>query len=123
MRVLVAEDDRAMSQLLCGLLMAAGHQAAPVYDGASTMMAAMRSPAPELIVLDMQMPAGDGTMTLGKLKSSSRTALIPVIVVSATQDLKVRESVRALGAATFMEKPIDPDRFLEAVAAFGPKPG
>lgn len=123
MRVLVAEDDRAMSQLLCGILMAAGHQPTPVYDGASAMMAAMRSPSPELIVLDMQMPAGDGTMTLTKLKSSSRTALIPVIVVSATQDMKVRESVRALGASTFMEKPIDPERFLEAVAAFGPKNG
>ncbi len=123
MRVLVAEDDRAMSQLLCTLLMSVGHQPVPVYDGASAMMAAMRSPAPELVVLDMQMPAGDGSMTLAKLKSSSRTALIPVIVVSATQDLKVRESVRALGAATFMEKPIDPDRFLEAVTAFGPKKG
>lgn len=46
MRVLVAEDDRAMSQLLCTLLMSVGHQPVPVYDGASAMMAAMRSPAP-----------------------------------------------------------------------------
>lgn len=46
MRVLVAEDDRAMSQLLCGLLQAAGHRPLPVHDGASAMMAAMRSPAP-----------------------------------------------------------------------------
>lgn len=119
MRVLVAEDDKAMSQLLCGALVAAGHQAIPVFDGASTMMAAVRAPAPDVIVLDLQMPAGDGQATLAKLKASTRTALIPVVVLSATQDLKVRESVRTLGAATFLEKPIAPEYFLEVVEAYG----
>lgn len=121
MRVLVAEDDKAMSQLLCGMLVAAGHQAIPVFDGASAMMAAVRNPPPDLIVLDIQMPAGDGQLTLSKLKASTRTALIPVIVVSATQDLKVRESIRALGAATFLEKPISPEHFLDVITAYGPK--
>lgn len=122
MRVLVAEDDRMMSQLICGLLVAAGHQAVPVFDGASAMMAAMRAPAPDLIVLDLQMPAGDGQATLAKLKASTRTALIPVVVVSASQDLKAREAVRAAGAATFIEKPIKPEHFIDVIAAFGPKP-
>jgi CheY-like chemotaxis protein len=106
MRILVAEDDKVMSQLLC-----------------STMMAAIRNPVPDLIVLDLQMPAGDGPTTLAKLKASSRTALIPVVVVSASQDLKVRESVRALGAVTFIEKPIKPDHFLEVIEVFGRKKG
>lgn len=120
MRVLVAEDDRKMSQLLCGMLQAAGHQAIPVFDGASAMMAAIRQPAPDLIVLDLQMPAGDGQTTLGKLKASSRTAQIPVIVVSAAQDPRVRDEVRALGATTFLQKPVTPDQFLDAVESFGP---
>lgn len=111
-----------MSQLICGLLVAAGHQAVPVFDGASAMMAAMRAPAPDLIVLDLQMPAGDGQATLAKLKASTRTALIPVVVVSASQDLKAREAVRAAGAATFIEKPIKPEHFIDVIAAFGPKP-
>ncbi len=123
MRVLVAEDDRAMSLLLCGMLKAAGHQAAPVFDGASTMMAAIRQPVPDLIVLDLQMPAGDGHSTLSKLKASSRTAGIPVVVVSATQDPKVRAEVLALGAAAFLRKPVTPDQFLDAVEAYGPQGG
>lgn len=121
MRVLVAEDDKAMSQLLCGALLSAGHQPIPVFDGASAMMAAIRAPAPDVIVLDLQMPAGDGVTTLTKLKASTRTALIPVVVLSASQDLKVRESVRALGAATFLEKPIAPEYFVEVVEAYGRK--
>lgn len=45
MRILVADDDRQFSHLACQMLMAAGHQAFPAYDGASTMMSAMRTPA------------------------------------------------------------------------------
>lgn len=123
MRVLVADDDRVINQLICATLMSAGHQPIPVFDGASAMMAVMRTPPPDLIVLDIQMPAGDGQATLTKLKASMRTTLIPVIVLSATQDPKVRESVRNLGAATFVEKPLVPAHFLELVAAYGPKKG
>lgn len=123
MRVLVAEDDRLMSELICGLLASAGHQAIPVFDGASTMMAAVRAPLPDLIVLDLQMPAGDGLVTLTKLKANSRCGRIPVVVVSASQDLRAREAVRDAGAATFLEKPLDSEHFLDVVEAFGPKPG
>ena len=109
-----------MSQLLCAMLQSAGHRAMPAYDGASAMMAAMRAPAPDLIVLDLQMPAGDGQTTLTKLKQSSKTALIPVIVVSATKDAAVQQALKAQGAITFLEKPVSPDNFIAAVEAFGP---
>lgn len=121
MRVLVADDDRQMSQLLCAMLQAAGHQPTPVFDGASAMMAAVRHPAPELIVLDLQMPAGTGQTTLAKLKQSSRTATIPVLVVSATRDKATQERMLAQGAAAFLEKPVSPDNFIAAVEAIGPQ--
>ncbi len=121
MRVLVADDDRELSLLLCRILLAAGHQPSAAYDGATTMMTAMRTPAPELIVLDLQMPAGDGQTTLGKLKASAKTALIPVVVLSASADALTQSTVRALGAATFLEKPIDADTFIDVVEAFGPQ--
>lgn len=121
MRVLVADDDRELSLLLCRILQAAGHQPVAAYDGATTMMTAMRTPAPELIVLDLQMPAGDGQTTLTKLKASAKTALIPVVVLSASTDALTQSSVRALGAATFLEKPVDPDTFIDVIEAFGPQ--
>lgn len=120
MRVLVADDDRQLSTLLCQMLQSAGHQAIPAYDGASVMMTAMRSPAPDLILLDLQMPAGDGQTTLTKLKASAKTALIPVVVLSATSDALTQSQVRALGAATFLAKPVDADTFIDVIEAFGP---
>lgn len=120
MRVLVADDDRAMSQLLCQMLQAAGHQPVPAYDGASALMAAMRTPPPDLIVLDLQMPAGDGTTTLTKLKQSAKTALIPVLIVTGTSDAPTHEKVRMLGAAGLLTKPVSPDTFIDAVEAYGP---
>lgn len=121
MRILVADDDRQLSTLLCEVLRSGGHTAVPAFDGASTMMAAMRSPAPDLIVLDLQMPAGDGHATLSKLKQSSKTTAIPVLVLTATADPAARERVRKHGAAAFLQKPVDPAAFLDAVKAFGPK--
>jgi CheY-like chemotaxis protein len=120
MRILVADDDRDMSLLLCQMLQSAGHRPMPAHDGASAMMAAMRAPAPDLIVLDLQMPAGDGQTTLSKLKQSSKTALIPVLVVSATRDPQMHDKVLAMGAAAFLAKPVSPDLFIDAVEAFGP---
>lgn len=119
MRVLVAEDDRAMNQLLCAMLQSAGYIAFPAFDGASALMAAMRTPGPDLIVLDLQMPAGDGQTTLAKLKASAKTATIPVLVVSGSQNPESPDQVRALGAAAYLQKPVTPDTFIDAVEAFG----
>lgn len=121
MRVLVADDDRQLSQLLCAMLISAGHQAIPSFDGASALMAAMRNPPPDLIVLDLSMPAGTGQSTLARLKQSSKTAMIPVLVVSASRDDATREEVRKLGAASFLAKPVNPDNFIAAIEAFGPQ--
>lgn len=115
--MLVADDDRQFSTLACQMLMAAGHQAFPAFDGASAMMAAMRTPAPDITLLDLQMPAGDGTTTLTKLKQSAKTAMIPVLVVSGTSDAAMQDRVRMMGAAGFLAKPLDPDTFIDAVEA------
>jgi DNA-binding response OmpR family regulator len=120
MRVLVAEDDRQMSQLLCAMLRGAGHQPSAAYDGASTMMAAVRAPQPEVIVLDLGMPAGTGQATLAKLRQSSKTTMIPVLVVTAAKDQATKDEVRGLGASAFLEKPVNPDNFIAVVEALGP---
>lgn len=108
--------------LACQILMAAGHRAFPAYDGASVMMAAVRSPSPDIILLDLQMPAGDGTTTLTKLKQSSKTAMIPILVVSATSDAATQERVHMMGAAGFLAKPVDPDTFIDVVEAVAGRP-
>ena len=120
MRILVADDDRDLSRLICTLLASARHQAVPAFDGATALMAAMRSPQPDLILLDVRMPAGDGQITLAKLKRAGKTAAIPVLVLSAVDDASVRAEMLACGAVDFMQKPFEPEALLAAISRFAP---
>ncbi|MFI5257021.1 MAG: response regulator [Gemmatimonadales bacterium] len=115
MKILVADDDRVISHLLCTLLQQEGHAAVAAYDAMQTLMFAMRPPVPALVVLDINMPGGTGIEALRKLKRSARTAAIPVIVVSGSGDEAMPQAVRDLGAADVLLKPIDGDAFLDAV--------
>lgn len=115
MRILVADDDRVISQLICAVLAKAGHRPMPAHDAMQTLMFAMRSPAPELIVLDVNMPGGTGVEALRKLKQSARTCGIPVIVVSGVEDPAMPQRMRELGALDVLPKPVDPVALIDAV--------
>ena len=115
MKVLVADDDRVVSQLVCAILAKDGHTCIPAFDAMQTVMFAMRAPTPGLIVLDINMPGGTGVEALRKLKMSVKTTNIPVIVVSGSPEPGMPDQVRALGADEFLAKPIDPDALLAAV--------
>ena len=115
MKVLVAEDDRVISQMLCTLLRQEKHEAIPAYDAMQTLMFALRTPIPALVVLDINMPGGTGIEALRKLKHSAKTAGVPVIVVSGSSDPAMPEQARALGAAEVLGKPVDGDAFLASV--------
>jgi CheY-like chemotaxis protein len=125
MRILVADDDRVISLLLCGILRDGGHQTLAAFDQMQTLMFAMRSPAPQLIILDLNMPGGEGGETLRRLKQSARTSHVPVIVVSGTQDADAPARVNALGGAAFLPKPVNRDALIaeiERVIAAAPAP-
>lgn len=115
MKILVADDDRVLSQLLCAVVRQGGHVPIAAFDAMQTLMFAMRAPAPSLIILDINMPGGTGVEALRKLKLSARTAPIPVIVLSGSDDAAMPDQVRSLGAAEFLSKPIDPEVLLTAI--------
>jgi Response regulator containing CheY-like receiver, AAA-type ATPase, and DNA-binding domains len=114
-KILVADDDRVLSQLLCAVVRQGGHAPITAFDAMQTLMFAMRAPAPGLIILDINMPGGTGLEALRKLKLSARTAPIPVVVLSGSDDAAMPEQVKALGAAEFLQKPIDPDVLLGVI--------
>jgi putative two-component system response regulator len=115
MRILVADDDRVLSQLICAIVREAGHMPIPAFDAMQTVMFAMRPPAPALIILDISMPGGTGLEALKKLKLSARTSEIPVVVLSGNTETDMPAQVKALGAVDFLPKPIDPELLLAAV--------
>lgn len=76
-----------------------------------------RSPRPDLILLDLNMPILDGREVLRALKASPATAHIPVIVFSMSQSPEDVRRAYQLHAAAYVSKPIQYDRFVEALHA------
>jgi DNA-binding response OmpR family regulator len=106
-RILLAEDDAALAKLYASYATGRGHAVSHARDGVETLAAAL-SQLPDVIVLDVAMPALDGRDVLLRLKADPRTAAIPVLVVSALGgDQHMRDLLVELGASDVMEKPVD----------------
>lgn len=106
--VLLADDDKVQTMMLSSQLRAKGYSVAAAYDATYAFMVAMKSP-PDAVVLDILMPGGTGRAVLERLKGSSKTMQIPVVVLSSVADPKVVAEVLALGAAEYLHKPVDVD--------------
>jgi two-component system, OmpR family, KDP operon response regulator KdpE len=108
MKVLIADDDRVLTRLLAVRLKAKGWQVEVAHDAMQAFMYAMRA-QPDVIALDIGMPGGTGHGVLEKLKQSSRTGWIPVLVISGSVEPDAAARAVGLGAAAFVAKPVDPE--------------
>jgi CheY-like chemotaxis protein len=113
--ILLADDDKVQTLMLSTLLRGKGYMVAAAYDATYAFMVAMKSPL-DAIVLDIQMPGGTGMGVLERLRASSKTMHIPVIVLSSSTDDKTVGAVKALGADEFLPKPVDPEQLLATLA-------
>ena len=114
--VLIVDDDQVVCQQLVSLLRAAGYPSISTLDPVQGFMVAQRE-RPGLILLDINLPAGGGLMLLERLSKTTTTQLIPIIVITASEDQALEHQVRVKGAAGFMRKPIQPEPLLAAIDA------
>jgi CheY-like chemotaxis protein len=121
-KALVADDDRVVSHLVCGLLRAKGWEVMAAFDAMQVLMFAGRDPRPDVIILDINMPAGTGVQALAKLKASSKTASVPVVVLSGTPDEQLLQRMREQGADEVLRKPVDPAALFAALGRVVPTP-
>ena len=106
-KVLVVDDDPIIIRLLYPHLRRAGFEVTVASDGIQGIQAALTT-QPDVILLDLQMPAGGGAGVFEALQKNVRTSLIPVIFVTAVPGGEIREACLAAGAADFVSKPADP---------------
>jgi DNA-binding response OmpR family regulator len=113
-RILVADDDPAIRDLLGVILTAEGFEVVHAADGHEAWTLAQQA-MPELIVLDVMMPERDGLDVLASLKANPRTKDIPVVLLTAkATDADVWEGWQA-GADYYMTKPFVLDELLHFV--------
>ena len=117
MLVLIADDDQVTVQLVSGVLKANGYDVRAAYDSLQAVTLAMRDP-PDAIILDIAMPAGGGWSVLQRLKASSKTRAIPVVVLTALTDPQLPAQAKALGADAFLLKPVAPSELRSTVDGF-----
>jgi two-component system cell cycle response regulator len=114
-KVLIADDSRVHVQLLTGWLQDLGLEVVATFDALQAWVTAIRT-QPNMIILDINMPGGSGIDVLRRLKSSTKTQHIPVLVISGNAGPETRDLVKRLGAAELLEKPLNCDALCAIVS-------
>src|SRR5881392_4212665 len=104
-KILLIDDDKTVVNMLSAVLSAAGYQVISALDPVQGFMAVRRE-KPQLVLLDLMMPAGGG---MPLLKKMTATGKVPVVVITSLTDGKVEAEAKAAGAAGFLKKPVDPE--------------
>jgi adenylate cyclase len=106
--ILVVDDQRSSAEMMAGLLQARGYQVHTAFD-AEGALAHLRTGGIDLVVTDIMMPPGlNGFELCEKLRADPATALLPVVLVTASLDAQ-HERVRGIeaGADDFLAKPVN----------------
>src|SRR2546427_6665815 len=102
--VLVARDGAEALDALYG----AGHQGRRLADQ-----------PPEVVLLDLKLPKIDGHEVLRRIRADARTRLLPVVILTSSQEEKDVVNGYGLGANSYIRKPVDFGQFVEAVRQLG----
>jgi CheY-like chemotaxis protein len=123
--ILIVDDDEGHAILIRENLEAAGlpNRIEHFRDGQAVLDYFFRTPIPPeasyLVLLDIRMPKIDGIEVLRQLKASPRFRRMPVIMLTTTDDSREVDRCHELGCNVYIQKPVDFDRFTEAIRRLG----
>lgn len=113
-RVLVAEDEPNIVESLTFLLERAGFVVSVKTDGRQALEAALTD-NPDVLILDVMLPALDGYEVLRQIRSDRRSENLPVLMLTAKGQREDRETALECGADIFMTKPFANAEIISAV--------
>ena len=113
-KILIIDDDQ---HLLLGLAarLRANHYTVIFAADAISAIAVARKEAPDLVILDLGLPAGDGFLVLKRMRGLADLVATPVIVLSARDPAENKKRALDAGAVAFFQKPPDNHEFLTAI--------
>lgn len=113
-KILIVDDERDIVKALMIRLQGAGYEVVTAFDGAQAIFVAHKE-NPDLILLDIRMPAGNGFSVAQKLKQSKNTLSIPVIFLTGSPERDSEDKAMTLGARFYIKKPYDPEELMDAI--------
>jgi CheY-like chemotaxis protein len=105
-KILIADDDLRNRKLMETLLRIDGYEVLATQSG-KELLGAVADDPPDLILLDLMMPGMDGFEVVRRLKADDKTRDIPIVMVTALDDVGSSLRLRAAGVADMLPKPVD----------------
>jgi len=115
-KIMIVDDDPDLRQALRLRLRANHYDTVNAVDGYSAIAMAYKE-HPNLIILDLGLPAGDGFIVLDRLQRDDKLSAIPVIVLTARDPQSSEQRALQAGAAAFFQKPADNAELLDVIRA------
>ena len=113
-KILLVEDDSKITLALGIRLRHTGYEVVTAPDAIGAMAQALKH-APDVVVLDINLPGGDGFLVAERLRAQSVTATTPLIFITASKLPGLVERAKQLGAVAFIEKPFSAAQLAEAL--------
>ena len=120
-KIMIVDDDPDLRQALRLRLRANHYDTVNAVDGYSAIAMAYKE-HPDMIILDLGLPAGDGYVVLDRLQKDDKLSTIPVIVLTARDPQSSEQRALQAGATAFFQKPADNAELLELIRATLPRP-
>jgi DNA-binding response OmpR family regulator len=120
-KILIVDDDSNLRRALKIRLRANHYDTVQASDGYSAIAVAQKE-QPNLIILDLGLPAGDGFVVLERLRDSDTLSNIPVIVLTARDPQSNKQQTLQAGATAFFQKPVDNSKLLAVIRESLPSP-
>lgn len=114
-RIMVVDDETPVLEVLSEYFTAQGYEVLTASSGSEALAVVSRTP-PELVLLDIRMPGMDGVEVLRRLRNVNKS--LPVIMVTANEDVALARETLKIGAFDYVPKPFD-FRYLDRVVAAG----
>jgi len=112
--VLLVDDDNTIVLGTGMRLKSMGYTVYTAKDAVSAVSAFRKNP-PDVVVLDISLPAGDGFLVADRLQNLVGSAATPIIFITASDNPALRERAKKLGAVGFLKKPFDATSLADAI--------
>lgn len=113
-KILVVDDDEDSRTLLAHLLKREGYEVATAVDGQDAVEK-LPDDSIDVLLLDVMMPRMDGFAVCKALKKDPKTASLPVILLTARDDMETRANGMKLGVSDFLAKPVNKQELFQRV--------